>query len=130
MNVVSLKMETPSEQEDEQPTFDDFWLMYPRKVAKKAARKEWDRLTPTQQMDALVALLDWRKVFANRDEEKVPHGSTWLHGERWEDELPKEFRRPVETTKANAEFRAKNEDAFKNRRPMPDALRAFLKLNK
>jgi hypothetical protein len=37
---------------------------------------------------ALVALVKWRKVWAKKELEFVPHASTWLNGARWEDELP------------------------------------------
>lgn len=68
-------------------TFDDFWALYPRRVAKKAARKAWEKLSADQQRQAFEALPDHARMFSNRAMEHVPHAATWLNGERWEDEI-------------------------------------------
>ena len=70
------------------PCFDDFWLLYPRRVARKDAVKAWARLSDEQQVDALIACVAWMYVWKQKDPEYLPHGSTWLNGWRWEDELP------------------------------------------
>jgi len=82
MNVVPITTEDPA------PTFDDFWSLYPRHVAKKAARIAWDRVTPANQMAAVIAIASWRQIYMARDPDRIPHAATWLNGERWEDELP------------------------------------------
>lgn len=68
-------------------TFDDFWSIYPRRVAKKAARKAWEKLSADQRRQAYEALPNHARMFANRAMEHVPHAATWLNGERWEDEI-------------------------------------------
>ncbi len=69
--------------------FEQFWSLYPRKVAKAHARKMWQRLTAEQKFAATAALpvhvRYWR--LAGRDLERIPHCGSWLGGERWEDEL-------------------------------------------
>lgn len=71
------------------PTFDDFWLLYPKRVSKREAMKAWDRLSPAETVAAIVGLIAWRPIWlANRDLTFVPHASTWIHQCRWEDELP------------------------------------------
>lgn len=69
--------------------FDGFWNLYPRKVAKAHARRMWERMTPEQRFAAAQSLpvhvRYWK--LAGRDMDKIPHAGTWLHGERWEDEL-------------------------------------------
>lgn len=72
----------------EQATFEDFWLMYPKRVARKEALKAWDRLTDADKVAALTALVDWRREWMKKDLQYVPHASSWLNGERWTDELP------------------------------------------
>lgn len=69
--------------------FDEFWQIYPRKVAKKDARKMWTRLTDEQKGSALRALPLHVKVWnaENREPHCIPHASTWIYGERWADEL-------------------------------------------
>ena len=73
------------------PQWDDFWTLYPRRVAKKDALKAWSRLKPAQQMAAIVACAAWRRVWATKDLDYLPYPATWINGERWEDELPPEF---------------------------------------
>lgn len=71
-------------------TFADFWTLYPRHEAKKDARKSWARLSQRQQVEAIIAIADWRQVWAvqGRDSRLIPLAATWLNGERWEDEIP------------------------------------------
>ena len=69
-------------------TFDDFWLLYPRRVARRDAMKAWAQMTQAEQMAAVVAMVDWRRVWATKDREFLPYPATWLRGARWEDELP------------------------------------------
>ena len=71
------------------PTFSEWWLLYPRKVCKKDAEKIWNRLSPEKQFAAFEALPIHVRYWsaAGRGKEYLPHGSTWLSGERWEDEL-------------------------------------------
>ena len=69
-------------------TFDDFWIAYPRKVAKHAAQKAFAKLTPLEQHAALDALPAHCAEWARRgDIAFTPHAATWLRGKRWEDEL-------------------------------------------
>lgn len=71
--------------------FERFWAAYPRKEAKDAARKAFDKRKPDAALvDAMVKavavqskLLEWtkdRKQF-------IPHPATWINAGRWKDEL-------------------------------------------
>ena len=70
--------------------FSEFWMAYPRKVAKQAALKAWQKLKPdantcTAIMTALQAATNseaWRRDGGRF----IPHAATWLNGKRWEDE--------------------------------------------
>lgn len=74
------------------PTFGDFWLLYPKRVAKRDAERAWMRLSADDQVAALTALVDWRRLWMARNEmQYVPHPATWLNGGRWEDELPEQW---------------------------------------
>lgn len=104
-NVVSLPLQSQEAQEKQEetaayePQFADFYALYPRHIARKEAARAWARLTPDQQRAAVVALVDWRRVWEwehSRREDFtnfIPYPASWLNGERWEDELPIQFRR-------------------------------------
>lgn len=78
--------------EDERPSFDAFWLLYPKKVAKFDAGKAWRRLSNGDQLDAIIGVVGWRKVWMQRGElQFTPNAATWLNGHRWEDELPDQW---------------------------------------
>ena len=79
--------------------FSLFWNSYPRKIAKQAALKAWNKLSTTQQQIATEVIHKhverWKQL--GTCQEFIPHASTWLNGWRFEDELE-----PVqESTKIN-----------------------------
>lgn len=81
-------------------SFEQFWAKYPRKVAKAVARKAWARMTAQQHESALDALPNhiayWK--LKETSTEFIPHCSTFLNQERWEDELDmtvKEMKKPT-----------------------------------
>jgi len=69
--------------------FDEFWMLYPRKVAKASARKAWKKLTEAQQLEAAKAIANHCQYWKAKETalEFIPHAATWLNQERWEDEL-------------------------------------------
>lgn len=71
--------------------FEDFWEEYPRKVGKKMARIAWGRIKPNQQLSEKIikALYNQNKAWTEKGTEMdyIPHASTWLNQERWEDEI-------------------------------------------
>jgi hypothetical protein len=80
-------------------TFENFWSQYPKKVGKLTARRSWEKLSQENQQKALEAIVEHRKYWAAKgtDWEFIPHASTWLNQERFEDELvieQKENKRP------------------------------------
>ena len=83
---LSRPMKHPIETPLETPgVFDNFWKAFPRKTAKGAARKAWDKLTAEEQL-AAIAGAERFAADPNRDETFTPHPATWLHAERWLDE--------------------------------------------
>ena len=72
------------------PGFDDFWKTYPRKAAKVAARKAWDKLKPNDDtLQAILKDIQRRRDGAWKDAEErfIPHPATYLNQRRWEDEV-------------------------------------------
>ncbi len=69
--------------------FEQLWSRYPKKVGKKAALKAWKKVKPTEHkklFEALARQKSSEQWTANRGK-YVPHLSTWLNGERWNDEV-------------------------------------------
>jgi hypothetical protein len=80
-------------------TFENFWSQYPKKVGKLTAKRSWEKLSLDNQQKALEAIAEHRKYWVAKgtDWEFIPHASTWLNQERFEDELvieQKENKRP------------------------------------
>lgn len=79
--------------------FADFWSVYPIKRAKKAAESKWKQKRLDAKADELIADVkrrvrddqQWRDGFA-------PHAATYLHQERWTDELAGRKRPSVPST--------------------------------
>lgn len=69
-----------------------FWQEYPRKAAKAAALKAWQKLNPSQELvERILAHVrdhkrspDWIKDGG----QFVPYPATFLNGQRWEDDIP------------------------------------------
>ena len=70
-------------------SFQDFYSLYPRKMARKDAERAWNRLTPTQQKECLEALPNYLKYWKIKETQKdyIPYPATFLNQERWTDEL-------------------------------------------
>lgn len=68
--------------------FDAFWSVYPRKVAKGHARKAFAKACKLADPSEIVGAAG-KFAYAMQDTEKqyVPHPTTWLNGERWDDDL-------------------------------------------
>jgi len=75
--------------------FSDFWSIYPRRVAKRAAQKAWDKeMNAGTDPDVIIAGLRRQlPIFARKDEQFIPHASTWLNQGRFEDEVS--FPEPI-----------------------------------
>lgn len=81
-------MTTPRERD---PRFDEWYALYPRKVARKAAEKAWAKLAPSdalveQIMAGLRAQLPAWARKPKSERQFIPHPSTWLNQMRWLDE--------------------------------------------
>ena len=80
--------------------FNQIWALYPKKVGKALAKKAFQKIKPNKELfDTMIKAIethsssrDWTK----ENGQYIPHLSTWLNQERWEDEL--------ETTTAQTAF--------------------------
>lgn len=67
----------------EPDVFDFFWKTYPRKQGKKKAQLAFNRLTKKNQSEAIK---DCAVRFEGTEPQFIPLPTTYLHGERWNDE--------------------------------------------
>jgi len=68
------------------PTFEDFWIMYDKKVGdKKKIKKKWDKL---KQMDKEI-IMDYLPMYKGAEPNKKfrKNPETFLNNESWNDEL-------------------------------------------
>ncbi|MFW9963990.1 MAG: hypothetical protein ACFFCX_10525 [Candidatus Sifarchaeia archaeon] len=64
--------------------FLSFWNVYPKKSDKKKAETAFNRLTKEKQDKATK---DCQVRYVETDKQYIPLATTYIHGERWEDEI-------------------------------------------
>ena len=98
--------------------FDEFWKLYPRKIAKLATQRSWKRLK-NKDIESIFKVLHNHLIrWKYKDIQFVPHASTWINQRRWEDELEVLPEANLSTyrdiEKKRKEFLKKMKDADKN----------------
>lgn len=82
----TIAIENQSQKNQRTTAFDTFWLTFPRREGKSAAKKKWDALVKTVGADVLIAGAVRYRDDPNRDPAYTCHPATWLNQGRWEDE--------------------------------------------
>jgi hypothetical protein len=72
--------------------FEQFWDGYPRKENKKRAETAFKNLSKQNQ---LKAIQDSGERYKHTDKKFIPHATTYINGERWNDEKPKSQKQVV-----------------------------------
>jgi len=71
--------------------FDEFWALYPKKIAKGDARKAWGQTQairpPIKYMIEAIKKHCQQDQWMREGGKFIPHPATWLRQERWEDEV-------------------------------------------
>ena len=69
--------------------FEVFWKAYPRKTNKGFAKKVFVKLKIDDELlcKILKAIEQQKRSEQWKNPQYIPHPSTWLNGERWEDEV-------------------------------------------
>lgn len=77
--------------EENMQRFEMFWSEYPNKKAKSVAQKSWYKINPDEKL--FSAIMDGLKKakcsqqWVKDGGQFVPHPSTWLNQQRWNDEV-------------------------------------------
>ncbi len=90
---------TQKELDERNSSFEIFWNLYPRKVAKKDATKAWDKY----YKKADIILNDIKLRMAGdewRDKKFIPYPASYLNGERWNDDPKDKFVDKTKTAKS------------------------------
>ena len=70
--------------------FEQFWIVYPKKVGKDAAWTAWRKRQPTANLVAtILAALKWQRTqdsWLREGGRFVPNPATWINQARWDDE--------------------------------------------
>lgn len=85
---VDVDVDGYTKEEAKPDRFAEFWDAYPRKIGRGQAEKAWKAATKKADaqaiLDGLKAALPTLKAAEQRF---IPHPTTWLNGERWDDDL-------------------------------------------
>jgi hypothetical protein len=127
----------------ETPGFFDFWTIYPKKVAKKAALQAYEKAI--KETDPAVIAAGARRYAEdpNRHPSYTANAATWLNAERWLDEplpdreLSIEEKREIERKESERrrqlereaydKWQAELEEAKNNAAPMPESFKEELR---
>ena len=123
--------------------FDHFWSVYPRKTAKGAALKSFEKALKRADAQTIIAAAKAYAEDPNRDPKFTAHGSTWLNQDRWCDgalpprHIPPEEKRAIEAIEARKRDEARRamdrqldeslEAARASAVPMPEFVRDILR---
>lgn len=70
-------------------SFEDFWAVWPKKVAKPDAKRAWDKVTAVVDGERIIAAaVAYRDNPGIPDRQFIPYPATWLNRAGWDDELP------------------------------------------
>lgn len=91
-NVLDQRREEQRREENiytPENKFDEFWEIFPRRVAKKAAQKKYDAAVKSGVSEEAIinGAKSYAKACKGKDMQYIAHPATWLNQGRWEDEV-------------------------------------------
>lgn len=101
VHITITTEQEPLEQEplnDIAPKFDQFWELYPRKVGKGKARQAFEKALEKTDLDTILTGVEAYVYHEGyNDMEFIAHPTSWLNGERWDDEYEQPLRKETPT---------------------------------
>jgi hypothetical protein len=123
--------------------FDEFWKIYPLKVAKQAAMKAYEKALAHASPEIIIRGAQAYATDTNRVPAYTAHPATWLNAHRWLDDALPPREKTVEEKKAEElrlsrekaererveteRWKQELEQARRNAAPMPETLRSLLR---
>lgn len=101
--------------------FDEFWMIYPRKVAKGNAQKAWTKAVKRASVEEILAgARRYAEARQGQDNQFTAHPASWLNGDRWADDFnaikPQEEKRNGKKDGDAAEFARRAGERWATRR--------------
>lgn len=93
----SIKRKEIHKEKKSDERFDELWKAYPKHVNKAKAKEKFEKMKVDDEL--FQKMLDSIERFKQTDNWKkdngqfVPHLTTWLNQQRWEDEIPTTYQR-------------------------------------
>lgn len=116
-NILNNKNKHSCATDIAQTRFDEFWKNYPVKKNKNRTKKIWDKKRYDEIASIILEDLKTRSRMDHQwqDKQFIPHPSTYLNGELWQDEIVQvntkikklvqsEYKKPIETHSAVKEW--------------------------
>ena len=72
--------------------FEEFWVIYPEKIAKHKALSSWLKMNEEEIQRAIIAIkkqVESNHFMGNDGKNYIPYPATWLNQKRWDDEIKK-----------------------------------------
>lgn len=89
--IIEDQIIEDKKREEKDNWFEIFWKEYPRKVAKIKAKTSWDKIEMDKSVfeKIMQGLRDYKTSdqWEKDDGEFIPHPTTWLNQQRWNDEF-------------------------------------------
>jgi hypothetical protein len=95
-NII-LTIKEPSMKQAEND-FDNFWTLYPKKVAKSEALRAWNKATKKKTADELIGLVKAYSESKLPDQQYIPYPASWLNKglyEAVENDKPAPASKPI-----------------------------------
>lgn len=87
-NTITKNTITKKTNKDTDEQFERFWKSYPRRIAKGSAKTAFEKaLKKIEFEDLIVAVENYASNPDLPDLQFIPHPTTWLNQERWNDEI-------------------------------------------
>ena len=83
----NVKNEKKDKEKMSEQDFETFWSNYPKKADKRKCKQKFLKLDKLLLPSILSALAKQVSSHQWQDTKYIPHPSTWLNGERWDDEV-------------------------------------------
>lgn len=90
-NPNPKKSPSPENRQSLEDSFEKFWKVYPKRKDKKRAKESWMKLKPdnslVEEIISAVTAASRSKDWVKGGGKFIPNPSTYLNGQRWEDEI-------------------------------------------